>query len=198
MKKSKKAVLLALIFYSVGQAQETTSAERLRLIRVNEAQDMSTNRLDLVELLIREPSEVTTNALHSDRENVVWIDWGEEEVLIVTLTEQVIRTGFLTAALATDSDHLVISFKGKDYKYPLVMDDTNQHKTLLRLNEVLNPDYELRMAWDSDGSDTLAVIPLTLKQWGELEVRFGTGTVDKAFLKLSPHPNIFTDALVRP
>ena len=52
IKKSKKAVLLVLNFCSVGQAQESTSAESLRLVRVNEAQDMSTSRLDLVEQLI--------------------------------------------------------------------------------------------------------------------------------------------------
>lgn len=76
IKKSKKAVLLVLNFCSVGQAQESTSAESLRLVRVNEAQDMSTSRLDLAEQLIREPGEATINALHSERENVVWIDLG--------------------------------------------------------------------------------------------------------------------------
>jgi len=124
---------------------------------------------------------------------------GGDDVSIVNLTEQIIRTGKLSAALVSDnSNQLMISYAGKEHLFPLIMDNTTQHITLLRLNTVLKPHYELRMAWGSDGSDTLAMIPLSLKQWEVLEEKYGADKVAHTFLKLAPHPNIFTETLVRP
>jgi len=166
-------------------------------VSANQIQDMK--RLEFAEFLISEPEQVAVDALFDDQENSVWVDWGEDEGSIVNLTEQIISTGQLSASLVLDSDkELMISYAGKSHLFPLIMDNTAQHTTLLRLNLVLKPHYELRMAWDSNGGDTLAMIPLSLKQWSELEEKFGAVKVAHKFLKLEPHPNIFTETLIRP
>jgi hypothetical protein len=53
------------------------------------------------------------------------------------------------------------------------------------LNEVLKPDYEIRLCANSLGSDTLAFLPLSAKQWMDLEDEFGQNKVNKLFIKRS-------------
>jgi len=155
-------------------------------------------RYDLVELLINKPGDETTARLFEDRKHVVWVDYGDDDVFIVELTESVLGTGKLSAALEADSDYINIGYDTKTDKFPLVMDETAQHITLLRINKMLKPDFELRMVWDSDGGDTLAMIPLSSEQWTELEERYGIDKISRTFLVLAQKPNIFTDPLVRP
>jgi len=107
---------------------------------------------------------------------------GGDDVSIVNLTEQIINTSNLSAALVSDnSNQPMIICAGKKHLLPLSMDNTTQHITLLRLNTV-----------------TLAMIPLSLKQWEVLEEKYGANKVSHTFLKLPAHPNIFKEMLVRP
>lgn len=157
------------------------------------------NRFQFAELLINQPEKLATETLFDDQMNSIWVDWGEDDVTIVNLTERILSTGTLSAELVLEnSKQLKISYDGKEYLFPLIMDNTMQHIALLRLNEVLNPQYEMRMAWHSDGSDTLAMVPLSTKQWKVLEKKYGEQKIAHTFLKLTPHPNIFTESLVRP
>jgi len=59
---------------------------------------------------------------------------------------------------------------------------------------MLRGEYEIRFCADSAGSDTLAFLPLSTKQWVELETRHGND-VSKRFHKIEVKPNLFTDAL---
>jgi len=67
----------------------------------------------------------------------------------------------------------------------------------MAINNILKSDYEVRMVWDSDGSDTVAFTILSISTWNTLEEKFGAEAVSKAFLKLTSDLNVFTDSLAK-
>jgi len=58
----------------------------------------------------------------------------------------------------------------------------------------LAPEYEIRFCIDSNGSDTLAFLPLPVATWAELETSHGPA-VSRHFYRLAERPNVFTDTL---
>ena len=63
-------------------------------------------------------------------------------------------------------------------------DKTDRDTTIITLNEVLSPDYEIRFCIDSDGSDTLAFLPLSAKQWADLEAGVGRRKINNRFREI--------------
>src|SRR5690606_27078091 len=106
-----------------------------------------------------------------------------------------LKTNMLSSQF--EDEKLFIKFGTQIEEVPLTISEADRHITLLALNEILNPHYEIRMAWASDGGDTLAFAPLSCEEWDALELEFGVPSVSKAFLKLSPYPNVFTDPLTK-
>jgi len=149
----------------------------------------------LIENLITIPGVDTTELLYNDTSEVFWIDWREEDQNIIDYCAEQIQTKKLTSVW--EDENLVLKYEGSSKVVPLTFSDADRHITLLTINEVLFPDYEVRMVWDSDGSDTLAFVLLTTSNWNELEVKYGKDLLSKAFLKLKPNLNVFTDPLAK-
>lgn len=60
----------------------------------------------------------------------------------------------------------------------------------ITLNEVLKPDYEIRLCKISVGSDTLEFIPLPKSLWEQLEQEY-PDNVKKLFKNITPSSILF-------
>lgn len=149
-----------------------------------------------VERLLRDDTRQAAEEMFDDRKAVFLVDWREEDDAIVGYAEDLLQTGDLSAELVgVDDDpgfELYISRKGKREKVPLVAGKEDRHITLNALNELLQPEYEIRVCVDSRGSDTLAFLPLPAADWTALEARFGK-KVAAHFRKIEAQPNLFTE-----
>ena len=150
-----------------------------------------------VEQLLEEDTTDSAKRLLADRASVFLVDWREEDDAIVGLCEQILKTGQLSAEVVDIDDdpgfEIYINRGRRRMKVPLVISTQDRHITLYTLNQLLTPDYEIRVCVDSNGSDTLAFLPLSSTDWSKLEARLG-GKVDKRFRKIEQRPNLFTDA----
>ena len=52
------------------------------------------------------------------------------------------------------------------------------------INEIIEPDYQIRFIWESTGGDTVAFVILASSKWAELEAKHGKENINKAFLVL--------------
>ncbi len=150
----------------------------------------------LIQLLITAPGTTSTNLLNDNfepKDNSFWVDWGEEEVYIVEACATALGKNNLVAELVrSESITLQIKYDGTLFNYPLDQSETAQHTTLVRLNEVLSPKYQIRYIWDSQGSDTAAMAVLSHDQWKELERVHGKENVERAFLQFTEKLNILS------
>jgi hypothetical protein len=149
-----------------------------------------------VDNLLQSPSKDSISALLEDQATVFLVDGHEEDDAIVEYCESVLGTGSLTAELNNvDTDlgiEIHISYAGKRVRVPLSGGPEDRHITLLTLNKVLAPDYEIRVCVDSNGSDTLAFLPLLSTDWSALDARYGH-RVEAHFRRIEDHPNLFTE-----
>jgi hypothetical protein len=149
-----------------------------------------------VDELLRTPSEDNVAALLEDDSAVFMVDWREEDDAIVEYCEGVLGTDSLSAEIVNiDADpgfELYISYGGQRTKVPLMAAPEDRHITLRTLNQALAPDYEIRVCVDSNGSDTLAFLPLSATDWAALESNYGQ-RVAKHFRKIEQRPNLFTE-----
>jgi len=149
--------------------------------------------MNLIEKLISEPSEKTTELLFEDETEVFWVDWREEDSALAEYCESIIKSGKLSSL--SKGEKLFIRYNQVSKEVPLTQSGSDRHITLITINKVLAPDYEIRMVWDSDGGDTLAFAILPRKEWGALEDEYGAERVSMAFLRLTGSLNTFTDSL---
>ena len=127
-------------------------------------------------------------------EFLMWVDWREEDKNIIRYCENILQTGSLSAeSYIDDSGKLIviISYRGQEYSIPYMEDKTDRDTTIISLNEVLAPDYEIRFCIDSGGSDTLAFLPLSTKQWAELIAEFGLDKITDRFREIKRGITIF-------
>ena len=143
-------------------------------------------------------TENSVRALLDDDTTVFWIDWRQEDETIAESCELILQTGHLSGELAeVDSDEgfeVYLQYRDQRLKVPLSYSGDDRHITLCALNRALAPEYEVRFCIDSNGSDTLAFLPLECKKWCELEAQYGEA-VAKRFYKIAERPNLFTNQL---
>ena len=151
-----------------------------------------------VTAVLQAPTEEAIRALLDDDGTVFWIDWRQEEETIAESCESVLRTGHLSGELVeVDSEEgyeVYLQFRDRRERAPLSYSGSDRHITLCTLNRVLAPEYEVRFCIDSNGSDTLAFLPLACDQWSALEQRYGEA-LGRRFYKFGDRPNLFTDPL---
>lgn len=146
--------------------------------------------------LMTSPSDESLQAMFDDESAIFWVDWREDDDAIPEYCESILNTGALSAeCVQMDADpgfEIYIIYKDRRIKVPLVVGPEDRHITLLTLNQVLSPKYEIRVCVDSNGSDTLAFLPLAATAWAEMESDFGA-EVSKRFRRIEAKPNLFTD-----
>lgn len=126
---------------------------------------------------------------------VVWIDWREDDEDIVSYCETMLQTGALSSQ-CKDVDNALgyemsIIYQGKTQVVDFHPEDINRDATLIALNEVLSPDYQIRLWMDSVGGDTLAFVPLPTSAWRSLEQEFGTEKVAHHFAPVTSNSRMF-------
>jgi hypothetical protein len=154
--------------------------------------------LDLVIAVLEAPTSTTIQAMLDDGGTVFWVDWREEDDSIPGYCEDILQTGSLSGELMeVDTEQgyeIYVKYRDHRVKVPLTYSPADRHLTIYAINFMLRGEYEIRFCADSAGSDTLAFLPLSTKQWAELETRH-SGDVGKRFHKIAAKPNLFTDAL---
>ncbi len=121
---------------------------------------------------------------------VFWVDWREYDDAIVDFIEECLETGSLAAKIEdrpNEELELFVSYQGKIHQRIIVdLDDT-----IIWLNELLQPTYEIRFCKVSKGSDTLAFVPLTNEQWQALQGRYGEELISKHFEVITKNSKFF-------
>ena len=117
------------------------------------------------------------------------VDWGEDDADIVEYCAGCIGVDSLRAEWRDDS--LVIIRDANETTVPLKNDDGDRHITICTLNDVLQPEYEIRFLVCSHGSDTAGFAALSAADWQTLDTEL-PHPVKANFIKLAELPNIFT------
>ncbi|MGL5275189.1 hypothetical protein [Myroides sp.] len=118
------------------------------------------------------------HSLQSDL--VIWVDWSDYDDAIVEYIEKCLLTGHLTASIEDQpNDQLLLKviYDSKEYTHIIV----DRDDTIIWLNSILMPDYEIRFCKISDGSDTLAFLPLTREHWHQLETIYTLNKINSHF-----------------
>jgi hypothetical protein len=131
-----------------------------------------------------------------DNDIVIWVDHRDYDEDIINGMESVLQTGHLKGEMIDETDdyigfEVIIHYKGKTHKIVYAGEGSDRDTTIIYLNEVLKPDYEIRLCIDSLGGDTLAFLTLSAKQWNELEKEFGQDKIDLLFMKITKDSKMF-------
>ncbi|AJA68136.1 hypothetical protein HX045_10480 [Myroides odoratimimus] len=118
------------------------------------------------------------HSLQSDL--VIWVDWSEYDDAIVEYIETCLQTGHLSASiedLPNEQLQLKVNYDNKIHTHIIV----DRDNTIIWLNSILQPEYEIRFCKISDGSDTLAFLPLTREHWRQLETIYTLEKIEEHF-----------------
>ena len=118
------------------------------------------------------------------------VDWGEDDADIVQYCADCLGGDSIRTEWRGDS--LVIMRDDKETTVPLAHDEGDRDITLRTLNDVLQPDYEIRMLVCSHGSDTAGFAVLSAADWLSLECEIPQA-INENFVRLTLLPNIFTE-----
>ncbi|EPG37372.1 hypothetical protein [Acinetobacter colistiniresistens] len=104
------------------------------------------------------------------------VDWREEDEAIIEYCENILQTGNLRAEIQ-DADNLqgftiTVYYQNQTLIIPYQGEGADRDTTLKALNQILQPDYEIRFCEPSDGSDTLEFIPLPKALWQKLDQKY--------------------------
>lgn len=117
------------------------------------------------------------------------VDWREDDAEIVRYCAQLL--GEVSIGAEWRGDLLVISRDGSEMTVPLANDEGDRDITVRSLNDLLQPDYEIRFLVCSHGSDTAGFAVLPAADWQSLDDEVPESVLEN-FVKLSLLPNIFT------
>lgn len=149
-----------------------------------------------VEMLLDSPTGETIKSFLADKSAIFWVGWREEDDLIAESCETILKTGTLAAELVdVDTEpgfELYILNGTRRLKVPLEYGMQDRHITVFTINQILLPDYEIRVCIDSRGGDSLAFLPLSATDWDDLESRFGD-RVREHFGRIRFAVNLFTE-----
>jgi hypothetical protein len=170
--------------------QAPTRQERRAQMRAAVAGE---DRLALIRhYLVTGDDEFLVEVLGAQDGTLVWVDHGGEDDDIVRDTEAILRTGALSARFAGDGDapDLIVTWRGEDIRIGYPAPHADRDTTLVGLNRLLQPDYELRLCIASRGSSTLAFLPLPAEAWRDLE-RACPDAVDRHFERVTADTPMF-------
>ena len=121
------------------------------------------------------------------------VDWGEDDADIVQYCADCLGDDAIRAEWRDDL--LVIMRDDNETTVPLAHDEGDRDVTIRTLNDVLQPDYEIRMLVCSHGSDTAGFAVLPAADWQSLDHELPQA-VNENFIKLALLPNIFTEMTI--
>lgn len=136
--------------------------------------------------------ECSIDAAYFEKEcpHVFAVDWGEDDADVVQkcgdcLVDESIRGEWR-------DNTLVIIRGGNETPVQLANNGGDRDVTIRTLNEVLQPDYEIRLLVSSHGSDTVGLAVLAAADWEFLDAEMAQAVYEN-FVKLELLPNMFTE-----
>lgn len=157
------------------------------------ADDISSTDAGLVRQLIDRSGENLINRLFGAEAPFFWVDWREEDDAIASYCS--VAAGCECVRAEWRGDDLYMVGHSGSRRVPLTYSIADRHITLLAINEVIAPVYEIRYVCASGGGDTAGLVVLATSEWTSLEQQYGTSAVDRAFRRLRARPNIFTEPM---
>lgn len=121
---------------------------------------------------------------------VFWVDWRESDDAIIEYCEKCLKITLLSAEMKQVSDSLQLTIKYEDRIYTEKIVDRDS--TIIALNEIIKPKYEIRFCKVSDGSDTLAFLPLASQQWKQLAENYGEQKINQCFEPINEDSIMFS------
>ena len=118
------------------------------------------------------------------------VDWREDDAEIVACCAECVGLNSLCAEWRDDT--LVIICDDCETNVPLADDEGDRDTTVRTLNDVLQPDFEIRLLVCSHGSDTAGFAVLPHADWQLLDAEFPQA-VSENFIALRLLPNMFTE-----
>lgn len=128
-------------------------------------------------------------------EVAMWVDWREFDEDIIRYCQDILQDENLKLEIDEDivesrGIDIYIIYKGVKSKINYDEDKTSRDKTLIALNEAIKEDYQLRFCIESDGSDTLCFVPLSVQQWKYLEEKYPK-KVNEKFTPITSNSEFF-------
>lgn len=127
-----------------------------------------------------------------DEEALTWVDWRDYDEDIIDYVNE--KIGNLITVSHQDNgkdygDDIIISYKDKSLMIPYgeVMD---RDTTIIYVNELIKPDFEIRLFIENLGSDTLGFIILDRASWEKFEKQFNAD-VSRYFMPINKKSRIF-------
>jgi len=122
------------------------------------------------------------------------VDWREEDEAIIEYCEKILQTGDLSVETesADNAQGFIIRLHYKDQALiiPYQGEGADRDTTLKALNQILQPDYDIRFCEPSDGSDTLEFIPLPQEAWQKLDQKY-SHNIDQFFRRFESDSEFF-------
>ncbi len=124
----------------------------------------------------------------------MWIDWREEDENIITYCEDILQTNVLSVNIKNADNErgfdTIISYHGQETFIPYKGVGADRDTTLITLNQILQPEFEIRLCKESLGNDTLCFLPLSQQQWSFLDTKYPKQVIEK-FEIITPNAKMF-------
>lgn len=177
-------------FYHRHGLREALNVSKKQLPKIDR-----TNPLELIKNYLTTGADEDFESLMAENDIAFWVDWREYDVSIIEYCEAIIQTQQLSAMLNDTNDEmgfeLLINYKGAQHKVPYLGKGADRDTTIITLNKVLMPSFEIRLLIPSKGSDTLAFMPLSKAQWQTLATQFGQAKLAEYFEKITENTVLF-------
>jgi hypothetical protein len=155
----------------------------------------SAEKFDLIRRYIQSESDEFYGEKFDGRYDIIMVvDWREFDEDIIEYCENALETTHLSVE-TIDVDNkrgfdTFIEYNGKKVSVPYQGEGADRDTTIITLNEVIKPAYEIRLCKRSIGNDTLEFLPLPKENWDALENEF-PGKVDEFFQKINIGDTLF-------
>ena len=136
---------------------------------------------DIVRELLANSTGAIERLFETDS-GVMWVDHRESLQSILSEITRIIGAGSL--GFSATEDTVAIRYKDRSTRIKIGTNLSLQHAVLMGVEELVAPDFGLRVVSASLGGDTVALTALTCRQWTELSCEFGELAVEKAFLSV--------------
>lgn len=143
-----------------------------------------------IEDFINDPTQLE-DIYHS--EEIMWVDWREYDEDIVA---------YFNASIGNEirveredhgkgyGDDILLRYKDRTMMIPYE-DEMERDITISSVNELLAPDYQIRLFMESLGNDTLGFVVLSPKDWKDLEKHLGKERLEYYFLPVEVGMEMF-------
>lgn len=170
----------------------------LSQIKITKEKANKTDKMKFLEEYLKTQDQEFFNDNFCDDEDIyeiaMWIDWREEDENIITYCEDILQTEQLSVrTLDAENERgfdTIITYNNQEISIPYKGNGADRDTTIKTLNQTIQSEFEIRLCKESLGSDTLCFVPLTNKQWNELDNNYPK-QVNEKFEKITTETKMF-------